>query len=121
MTRLEISCTTPFATPGWPTVETAPPTTEEDAAEEEEGPGSKGEPEGVTNCGVATSAVDPGFCQEEKGKVEDKGDHRHSCGEAGYAGAATCHGDFTDMCEEAEHSRSGGQDKRDDVEDEAVC
>ena len=25
------------------------------------------------------------------------------------------------MCEETEHGRSGGQSKRDDVEDEAVC
>lgn len=80
--RLEISSTTPLAFPRWPVAQTAPPTTEEDAAEKEEDPGSDGEPDGVTDRSASASAVYPGFCQEEEGKVEDEGDHSHSCGEA---------------------------------------
>ena len=120
MTRLEISRATPFVLSGWPAVETTPPTTEEDTAEEEEDPSGEGEPDGVADRGIATSAIYPGFCEEKKRDVEDEGDHSHSCGETRYTGAATRHGHFTDVCEETEDGRSGGQDECDDVEDEAV-
>ena len=120
MTGLEISCTTPLALPRWPFVEATPSATKEDATEEEGGPGYDSEPDGVTERGITASAVYPGFGQEKEGKVEDESDHSHSCGEARYAGAATRHGHFTDVCEETEHGRSGGQSECDGVEDEAV-
>jgi hypothetical protein len=120
VTGLEISRPAPFAFPRWPVAQTAPPTTEEDAAKEEKDPGSDGEPDGVTDRSAAAGAVYPGFCQEEERKVEDEGDHSHSCGEARNAGAATRHGHLSNVREEAEHSRACGQSKCDDMEDEAV-
>lgn len=120
ITRLEISGTAPLAFPRWSAVQTTSPTTEEDAAEEEEDPGSDSEPDGVTDRSAAAGAVYPGFCQEEKGKVEDEGDHSHSCGEAGNAGTATCHGHFSNVGEKAERSRARGQNECNDVEDKTV-
>jgi len=120
MTRLEISGTALLVSPGWPTFQATPPTTEEDAAKEEEDPGGNGEPDGVTDRGATASAVYPGFCQEKESKVENEGDHSHSCGKARNAGAATCHRHFSDVCEETEDSRSCGQGERDDVKDETV-
>jgi hypothetical protein len=120
MTGFEISRTAPFAFPGRSVAQTTPSTAEEDAAEEEEDPGGEGEPNRDTDGGVAAGGLYPGFCQEEERKVEDERGHGHGRGKSRYASAATCHGYFADMCEETEHSRSGGQDERDDVEEEAV-
>lgn len=120
VTGLKVPCTASLAFPGWPAIETTPSTTEEDAAEKEEDPGSSSEPDGIAYSSAAPGTFDPGFCEEKEGKVEDEGDHSHSCGKARNAGAATRHGHFSDVGEETEHSRSSGQDERDDVEDEAV-
>ena len=106
--RLEVSRAAPLAFPRWPTAQTTSPTTEEDAAEEEENPGGDGEPDGVTDRSAAAGTVYPGLCQEEEREVEDEGNHSHSRGEAGNAGTATCHRHFSNMREEAEHSRACG-------------
>jgi hypothetical protein len=121
MTGLEVPSSAPLVFPGGPVVQTTPSTTEEDAAEEEEDPGGKGEPDCITDRSLTAGAVYPGLCQEKERQVEDEGEHSHRCGKAGDAGAATCGGDFSDMCEETEDSRSCGQGECDDVEDEAVC
>jgi len=121
MTRLEISGTALLPFPGWPAAQATPPTTEEDAAKEEKDPGGNSEPDGVTDRSATSSAVYPGFCQEKEGKVENEGNHSHSCGEARNAGAATCHRHFSDMREETEDGRSCGQGECDDVKDETVC
>ena len=82
VTGFEIPCTAPLPFPGWPAIQTAPSTTEEDAAEKEEDPSGNSEPNGVTDRSTTTSAIDPGFCQEKERKVEDEGNHSHSCGKA---------------------------------------
>lgn len=120
MTRLEFSSSTPLGFPGWPVFQATPSTTEEDAAEEEEGPGGNGEPDGVTDHGATTSAVYPGLCQEKEGEIENEGNHSHSCGKTRNAGTATCHGHFSDVREETEYGRSRGQSECDDVKDKAI-
>jgi hypothetical protein len=122
VTRLEISsCAPPVFPSGWPIAQTAPPTTEEEAAEEEEDPGGDSEPDGVADWGLTTSTIDPGFCQEKEGKVEDEGEHSDGCGKTWDASATACGGDFSDMREETEDSRTCGQGECDDVENKAVC